>query len=55
MPVVGLGIGAGMGGDPLHVLLHTPVGWGCLVVGVGLELAGVAWTGRIVRNAGGGD
>lgn len=53
MPVFGLLLGTGLGGDPFHVLLRTPLGWGCLVVGVGLELAGTAWTNAIVRAAGG--
>lgn len=53
MPLFGLLLGAGLGGDPLHVLLHTPVGWACLVVGIALELAGTAWTSAIVRRAGG--
>lgn len=53
MPVFGLLLGASIGGNPLDVLLHRPVGWGCLVVGVGLELAGLAWTSAIVRRAGG--
>jgi tight adherence protein B len=54
MPLFGLLLGTGLGGDPFHVLLRTPLGWGCLVVGVGLELAGTAWTAAIVRAAGGG-
>jgi tight adherence protein B len=53
LPVLGLGLGSGLGGDPLHVLLRTPVGWVCLCVGVALELLGLWWTGRIVRAAGG--
>lgn len=53
MPLFGLLLGTGLGGDPFHVLLRTPLGWGCLVVGVGLELAGTAWTKAIVRAAGG--
>jgi tight adherence protein B len=53
LPLFGLALGSGLGGDPLHVLLRTPIGWACLVAGVGLELAGLFWTGRIVRAAGG--
>ncbi len=53
MPAFGLALGAGLGGNPINVLLHTPIGWGCLVGGVGLELAGLAWTAAIVRSAGG--
>jgi tight adherence protein B len=53
LPVLGLGLGSGLGGAPVHVLLRTPVGWVCLCVGVTLELVGLWWTGRIVRAAGG--
>jgi tight adherence protein B len=51
LPAFGLLLGTGLGANPLHVLLHTPLGGGCLVVGVALELLGVWWTGRIVRAA----
>lgn len=53
MPVFGLLLGSGMGGRPVQVLLHTPWGNGCLVVGVALDLAGLWWTARLVRAAGG--
>lgn len=49
LPVVGLLIGTGLGADPLRVLLHTPVGWGCLLAGGVLEALGLAWCRRIVR------
>jgi len=52
LPVVGLALGAAIGARPLAVLLDTPVGQGALLAGVVLELAGLAWTGRIVRAAG---
>ncbi|MER7400718.1 type II secretion system F family protein [Streptomyces sp. NPDC000151] len=51
LPAFGLLMGSALGADPLHVLLHTPVGWACLAVGGLLEWAGVLWTGRIVRTA----
>ncbi|MER5884279.1 type II secretion system F family protein [Streptomyces sp. NPDC001941] len=49
LPAVGLAMGAGLGADPLWVLLHTPAGWACLAVGGLLEAAGVWWAARIVR------
>ncbi|MEU9111164.1 type II secretion system F family protein [Streptomyces sp. NPDC048483] len=52
LPVCGLLMGSALGADPLRVLLHTPAGWGCLVVGGLLEWGGVAWTARIVAHAG---
>ncbi|MFD7442005.1 type II secretion system F family protein [Streptomyces sp. NPDC059909] len=50
LPVVGLGLGSALGAGPLRVLLHTPIGVGCLVVGVLLEAAGLCWAARIVRT-----
>jgi tight adherence protein B len=51
LPVLGLAMGAGVGADPWHVLTATVAGQVLLVVGVGLELAGVAWMARLVRRA----
>lgn len=51
LPVCGLLMGSALGADPLRVLLHTPVGWACLVAGGLLEWAGVAWTARIIAGA----
>ncbi len=52
LPVAGIGVGYGMGADPLHVLLHTPVGAACAGVAVLLQLAGLVWTGRLSRAGG---
>ncbi|MDX6764950.1 hypothetical protein SIN09_37630, partial [Streptomyces sp. F8] len=49
LPLVGLLIGTGLGADPLRVLLHTPMGWGCLLTGGVLEVLGLLWCRRIVR------
>ncbi|WP_307621725.1 type II secretion system F family protein [Streptomyces sp. V3I7] len=51
LPALGLLLGSAMGAHPLHVLLHTGAGLGCLVVGGLLEGAGVWWAARIVRGA----
>lgn len=53
LPVLALLMGSALGAAPLRVLLHTPAGLGCLLVGGLLEAAGIAWTGRIVRAAAG--
>jgi tight adherence protein B len=50
LPVFGVVLGTGLGADPLRVLLRTPAGMACLVVGGLLEWAGLAWTARIVRS-----
>lgn len=50
LPLVGLAMGWAMGADPMGVLLHTPAGLSCLVVGGLLEAAGFWWAGRIVRS-----
>jgi tight adherence protein B len=51
LPLAGVLLAAGLGARPLHVLLHTLVGSGCLVLGVGLDLLGVWWTRRLVDRA----
>ncbi|MCO4699806.1 type II secretion system F family protein [Streptomyces sp. RO-S4] len=51
LPVVGLALGAALGADPLHVLLHTPSGSVCLVAGGVLEGLGLWWVLRIMRGA----
>lgn len=53
LPVAGVALAAGLGAQPVHVLLHTPVGMGCLTAGIGLDLLGLWWTGRLVAAAGG--
>ncbi|MFI6653731.1 type II secretion system F family protein [Streptomyces sp. NPDC050529] len=50
LPVLGLGLGAALGADPLRVLLHSPAGLVCLVMGGSLESAGLVWAARIVRK-----
>jgi tight adherence protein B len=51
LPVLGLLLGTALGADPLHVLLHTVPGFGCLLAGGLLEAAGLWWALRIVRGA----
>jgi tight adherence protein B len=51
LPVLGLLMGSGIGADPWRVLTTTPVGTVLLVVGVGLEAAGIAWSGRLAARA----
>ncbi len=52
LPLGGIGMAAALGADPLATLLHTPVGNVCLLAGVLLDLAGLAWTRALARHAG---
>ncbi|WP_406451625.1 type II secretion system F family protein [Streptomyces sp. NBC_00876] len=49
LPVLGMGLGAALGADPLRVLLHSPAGLVCLALGGLLEATGLVWAARIVR------
>ncbi|MEC4015001.1 type II secretion system F family protein [Streptomyces sp. H27-D2] len=51
LPLFGVLMGSALGADPLRVLLHTPAGAACLLIGGLLEWAGLAWTARVVRAA----
>jgi tight adherence protein B len=48
LPIGGIALGYGIGVDPLDVLLHTPIGAACAFGAVVLQLAGLAWTERLV-------
>lgn len=50
LPGVGLLMAAGLGADPWHVLLETPVGLVCLAAGLGLDALGLWWTQRLVAR-----
>lgn len=50
LPAGGLLLAAGVGADPLHVLLETPIGLVCLGLGLGLDGLGLLWTDRLVRR-----
>ncbi|WP_436737586.1 type II secretion system F family protein [Streptomyces sp. BBFR102] len=52
LPLLGLALGWAMGADPLRVLLHTPAGLACLLLGAVLEACGLWWALGIVRRAG---
>jgi tight adherence protein B len=51
LPLLGLAMGGGIGADPWRVLTTTGTGQMLLVLGVALEVVGVAWTARLVRSA----
>lgn len=53
LPLIGLGLGAALGVDPLAMLLGTPLGLAALVGGVVLTFAGRLWSARLVAAAAG--
>lgn len=50
LPVLGLAMGSGVGADPWRVLTTTGIGQVLLVAGVALELAGLAWSRRLIQR-----
>ncbi len=51
LPLCGVGLGYLLGGDPIGWLTAGPMGWACLVTGIGLAAAGVAWLEALARTA----
>lgn len=51
LPVLGVLMGSALGADPVRVLTSTGPGQLALAAGVGLDIAGVLWTERLVRGA----
>ena len=50
LPVASLAMSAGIGGNPWHFLLGTPVGVACLGGGALFAFAGLLWIDRIARR-----
>ncbi|WP_433299918.1 hypothetical protein ACQP2F_01580 [Actinoplanes sp. CA-030573] len=50
LPLGGIGLGYGIGADPLGVLLHTPLGAACAIGAAGLQSAGLLWSERLIRT-----
>lgn len=51
LPVAGIGLGYGFGGDPVAFLTGNPLGQACLVVAVALAVAGLWWTDALADRA----
>ncbi|MEU7711521.1 hypothetical protein AB0B03_06235 [Micromonospora chalcea] len=47
LPLGGIGLGYGIGVDPVEVLLHTPVGGGSALAAVALQVGGLLWAERL--------
>jgi tight adherence protein B len=50
LPVGGIALGYTIGVDPLHVLLHTPLGAACVGGTLVLQVGGLAWADRLARG-----
>jgi tight adherence protein B len=50
LPLVGMGLAAAAGAHPWRVLLGTPSGFALLLLGLGLDAAGVLWLHRMARR-----
>ncbi|MBQ0894004.1 hypothetical protein KBX37_13005 [Micromonospora sp. U56] len=47
LPLGGIGLGYGIGADPVAVLLHTPVGAVSALTAMGLQIGGLLWAERL--------
>ncbi len=54
LPLVGLGLGASIGGNPIGFLTGTPAGIACAVAATALACAGTVWTEHLARTPGAG-
>ncbi|MEV4825450.1 hypothetical protein [Micromonospora sp. NPDC049274] len=52
LPVGGIGLGYGIGVDPLAVLLHSTVGGVCAILAVALQVVGLLWAERLGAASG---
>ncbi|MGW3784900.1 type II secretion system F family protein [Micromonospora chokoriensis] len=52
LPVGGIGLGYGIGVDPVAVLLHSRVGGACAVLAVALQVVGLLWAERLSATPG---
>ncbi len=51
LPLVGVGMAAGMGAEPLQLLLHTAVGLALCLAAAALAAAGFTWLDRLAARA----
>ncbi len=51
LPLLGIGLGYLIGGDPVAFLWQEPIGWGCLLVGASLAATGILWIDGLAGRA----
>jgi tight adherence protein B len=51
LPLIGVGLGYLIGGDPVAFLINTSAGWACLTAGAALAALGVLWMERVADRA----
>jgi tight adherence protein B len=51
LPLLGVGMGYLLGGDPMRWLAEGVPGWTCLITGVAFACAGVLWIESLARRA----
>ncbi len=51
LPILGLGMAATLGANPLTFLLTTLPGLACVILGVGLDALGLWWTAKLAEAA----
>ncbi|UIN31489.1 type II secretion system F family protein [Microbacterium binotii] len=51
LPLVSIGLGVALGFDTIGVLTGSPIGIGCLIVGIALMIVARVWTGALTRRA----
>ena len=52
LPLVGLGLGYAVGGDPIGYLTGSAAGLVCLTIGGGLAAVGLVWSDTLADRAG---
>jgi tight adherence protein B len=50
LPAAGIALGTGVGADPVHVLLRTPLGAACAGGAMAFQMLGLGWTGRLANS-----
>jgi tight adherence protein B len=50
LPVVAVAMGNLLGAHPVDFLVHSPIGWSCIVGGAALVTVGWAWLNRQVDD-----